>query len=52
MDRVSDRAELSEVIAELMGELSALHINIRFGDLRDGPDEINPASLGSPTGAG
>ena len=47
VDRVSDRAELSEVIAELMGELSALHINIRFGDLRDGPDEINPASLGA-----
>lgn len=47
VDRVSDRAELSEVMAEMMGELSTLHINIRFGDLRDGPDEINPAFLGA-----
>jgi tricorn protease len=47
VDRVSDRAELSEVMAEMMAELSTLHINIRFGDLRDGPDEINPSSLGA-----
>ena len=47
VDRVSDRAELSEVMAEMMGELSTLHINVRFGDLRDGPDEILPSSLGA-----
>lgn len=47
VDRVSDRAELSEVLAEMMGELSTLHINIRFGDLRGGADEINPSSLGA-----
>lgn len=47
VDRVSDRAELSEVIAEMVAELSTLHINVRFGDVRDGPDQISPASLGA-----
>ena len=47
VDRVSDRAELSEVLSELMGELSTLHINIRFGDLREGSDSVRPASLGA-----
>lgn len=47
LDRVSDRSELSEVIAEMAGELSALHIYVRFGDVRDGPDQIRPASLGA-----
>ncbi|HAB19640.1 MAG TPA: protease, partial [Verrucomicrobiales bacterium] len=46
VDRVSDRSELSEVIAEMAAELSTLHVNVRFGDERDGPDQINPASLG------
>lgn len=46
-DRVSDRSELSDVISEMAGELSALHIYVRFGDLREGPDQIRTASLGA-----
>lgn len=47
VDRVSDRAELNDVIYELAGELSTLHIFVRFGDERDGPDQIKLASLGA-----
>jgi tricorn protease len=47
VDRVSDRAELSTVIAEMVGELSTLHIYVRFGDERDGPDQVNPAAFGA-----
>ena len=47
VDRVTTRAELSDVIAQMVGELSALHIFVRGGDERDGPEEIQPASLGA-----
>ena len=47
IDRVSDRAELTDVIAEMAGELSALHIFVRFGDEREGPDQVETASLGA-----
>ena len=47
IDRVSDRAELNDVIYDLVGELSALHIFVRFGDQRENPDNIRPASLGA-----
>ena len=47
VDRVTDRSELSEVLHEMSGELSALHIYVRFGDLREGPDSIEPSSLGA-----
>jgi tricorn protease len=46
IERVSDRAELSDVIYDLVGELSALHIVVRFGDQREAPEQIRPASLG------
>ncbi|QJE95594.1 S41 family peptidase [Luteolibacter luteus] len=46
VDRVSDRSELSEIMHEMSGELSALHIYVRFGDLREGPDSIQPSLLG------
>ncbi len=45
-DRVTTRGELSDLIAQLVGELSALHIFVVGGDFRKGPDEITPASLG------
>ena len=32
VDRVSDRDELNEVIAQMVGELSALHTFVRGGD--------------------
>jgi tricorn protease len=47
VDRVSTRAELSDLIAQMVAELSALHIFVRGGDLRDGDDNISPASLGA-----
>jgi tricorn protease len=45
--RVTDRSELNDVIAQMVGELSALHIFVRGGDLRAGQDTIVPASLGA-----
>lgn len=47
VNRASDRAELNDVIYELVGELSALHIFVRFGDQREGVDQVRPASLGA-----
>jgi tricorn protease len=47
IDRVSDRAELSDVIYEMIGELSTLHIYVAAGDLREGTDKVSPASLGA-----
>jgi len=47
VDRVTTRRELNDLIGELMGELSALHVSVRGGDLREGPDQIPVASLGA-----
>jgi len=47
VDRVSTREELSDVIAQMVGELSTLHIFVRGGDTRRGPDDVQPASLGA-----
>ncbi len=49
VDRVTDRAELSDVFAQMVAELSALHIFVRGGDLRDAGDDAWPASLGAET---
>lgn len=46
VDRVTDRNELNDLIAQLVGELEALHIFVRGGDFREGTDKIQPASLG------
>ncbi|MDE3171678.1 MAG: PDZ domain-containing protein, partial [Gemmatimonadota bacterium] len=47
VDRVTDRAELSDLISQAVSELSALHTFVRGGDLRVGDDSIHPASLGA-----
>ncbi|MEM7350634.1 MAG: S41 family peptidase [Acidobacteriota bacterium] len=47
VDRVTDRAELSDLFGELTGELSTLHHYVRGGDHREGTDQILPASLGA-----
>jgi tricorn protease len=47
VDRVTDRAELSDILAQMVGELSALHIFVRGGDLRRGQDQVQPGSLGA-----
>src|SRR5207249_6052640 len=47
VDRVTDRAELSDLIADMVGELSALHIFVFGGDFREGADQVKPAGLGA-----
>jgi tricorn protease len=46
-ERVTDRSELSDVLAQMVSELSALHIFVRGGDLRRGQDNVQPGSLGA-----
>ncbi len=46
VERVSDRAELNDLISDMVGELSALHTFVRYGDQREGSDQIQPAALG------
>ena len=47
LDRVTTRAELSDLIGEVVAELSALHVSVRGGDHREGEDDINVANLGA-----
>jgi tricorn protease len=47
VDRVRSRDELSDLLAQMVSELSALHTYVGGGDLRKGPDEIEVASLGA-----
>ncbi|MFO7866168.1 MAG: S41 family peptidase [Candidatus Aminicenantes bacterium] len=47
VDRITTRRELNDLIGELVGELSALHVSVRGGDLREGPDQIRVATLGA-----
>jgi len=45
--RVTSRGELSDVLAQMVSELSALHIFVYGGDFRQGPDQIVLGSLGA-----
>lgn len=47
VDRITDREELSDLIGQMVGELSALHMFVRGGDLRTGPEQVQAASLGA-----
>jgi tricorn protease len=47
VDRVNSRAELSDLIGQMVSELSALHIFVVGGDMRKGADKIDPATLGA-----
>jgi tricorn protease len=46
VDRVTTRRELSDVMGELIGELSVLHTSVGGGDLRSGEDKIQFGMLG------
>ena len=46
-ERVTTRGELADVFQQMVGELSALHMYVRGGDLRQGPDQSEPAGLGA-----
>lgn len=45
--RVRDRAELNDLIAQLVSELSVLHTFVRGGDMRPAPDAIPTSTLGA-----
>jgi tricorn protease len=45
--RVTDRGELSDLLAQMVGELSALHIFVYGGEQRKGADDVVPATLGA-----
>ena len=47
VDRVTNRAELSDILGQMIGELSALHMFVYGGDQRKGNDAVQPASLGA-----
>ena len=47
VNRVTTRAELADLIAAMVAELSALHIFVRPGDTRDDEMNIAPAALGA-----
>lgn len=47
VDRVANREELNSVIAQMVGELSALHTFVRGGDARKPSDQIDTATLGA-----
>lgn len=45
--RITTRLELNDLIGMVVGELSALHVSVRGGDLRRGTDQIRVATLGA-----
>jgi len=47
VDRVADRDELNNLIAQMVSELSTLHIFVGGGDARKPSDQIDLASLGA-----
>lgn len=47
VDRVSDRDELNDVIAQMVSELSALHTFVVGGDERKPADHVDLAALGA-----
>ena len=47
INRVRDRYELSDLISDMVSELSALHTFVGGGDVRKGQDQIQVASLGA-----
>jgi tricorn protease len=47
VERVSTRAELSDLLAQMVSELSALHIFVFGGDLRKGAETVAPSLLGA-----
>lgn len=47
VDRVATRTELSDLISQMVGELSTLHTFVRGGDTREAENAAQPASLGA-----
>jgi tricorn protease len=47
VDRVTDRAELNDILGMMVGEVGALHSQVRPGDIRKPASEGVPAGLGA-----
>jgi tricorn protease len=47
VERVNGRTELADLMAQMVSELCALHIFVKPGETRKGPDTIEPAFLGA-----
>lgn len=47
LPRVTDRAELADLMGQMVGELSTLHSQVGPGDVRKGDENILPATLGA-----
>lgn len=45
--RVTDRHELADIFTQMMGELDALHSQVRGGDFAQDPEQPTPAALGA-----
>ncbi len=45
-ERVTERDELNDLLAQMVGELSALHIFVFGGDIRETPDPVSMGALG------
>ncbi|MBK8726438.1 MAG: hypothetical protein IPL96_10475 [Holophagaceae bacterium] len=45
VDRVTDRAELNDILFQMIGELSALHTFVRGGDAQPSPDRPEVGAL-------
>ncbi|NNE69313.1 MAG: protease [Rhodothermales bacterium] len=46
VERVTSREELTDIQAQMISHLSLMHSNARSGEVREGNDDIQPASLG------
>ncbi|MGA2382564.1 MAG: S41 family peptidase [Gemmatimonadales bacterium] len=47
VERVTDRDELSDLLSQMVSNLSALHTFVYGGDVRRGPDQVQAGSLGA-----
>jgi len=47
VERIADRTDLNDLLAQMVGELSALHIFVHGGDVRKAPDPVAMGSLGA-----
>jgi len=50
VDRVTSRSELSDLIGQMVAELSVLHTAVRGGDVRESPDQVQLPTLGARLG--
>jgi tricorn protease len=45
--RITERSDLNEILQDMLGELTTLHLYVRYGDERNVPQIIDTASLGA-----